>query len=135
MIENMREEGKCKIIIIINTFWYIDQDHTTIKVIMEVITIIEVKEVTHHLKEEILTKEIILMCNKKDPFKKNQKYKCLMILTKTDLNMKIIILIREEECHHLIFNLIFSLEIKNSKADFQIIEMGSKNILLLQQII
>ena len=89
MIENMREEGKCKIIIIINTFWYIDQDHTTIKVIMEVITIIEVKEVTHHLKE----------------------------------------------CHHLIFNLIFSLEIKNSKADFQIIEMGSKNILLLQQII
>ena len=100
-----------------------------IKDILErIIIIAEFKEkAIHLLKKEVLIKEKIMNYNKKDLILKNRIYNLNnSILTRTDLNLKISILIRVEECLFKLFNLS-NLD-KSKKTDFLMIETLQKNI-------
>lgn len=100
-----------------------------IKYIMEqTIIITEVKEkAIHLLKKEVHIKEKIMNFNKKDLILKNLIYNLNnLILTRTDLNLKISIPIKVEECLFKLFNLS-NLD-KSKKTDFPMIETLQKNI-------
>ena len=104
----------------------LDQGHTRIKDTVGAIITIEAKEeAIHHLKKEVLIKETITSCNKKDHILNNLIYNnFLMILTRTDL--KISILIKVEVC---LFNLFHRSNLgKSKKTDFLIIEILLRNI-------